>query len=159
MPITMNRATLVYLCVFSVFALGIWVIVEMGSLYLRAARDMSGDWTAVTTPAPEQMSGFSINQSGRFLQLATTMGPPMDLIMSHASRPADGESESIELTGKAWHVTAVFPPVGDYAEFRFSPAPQEKGGWAATYRRKKMGQVPVSPPQPTVHKVSINAGQ
>ena len=48
--VALNRASLVYLVAFSVFAIGIWVILELGTAFLTAPRDLAGHWATGRCP-------------------------------------------------------------------------------------------------------------
>jgi hypothetical protein len=136
MQAALNRATTVYLCVFAVFVVGIWVILEMGSALLTAPRDLSGNWRLVGGDGQTQ-AGFTVQQSGRFFRFVMDRGPRIDLVM--ASRKP--EETTYHFQGQGWTVTGNGPSMGDSLNFSFQPPPGIEPPPSGTYQRQRMGQV------------------
>jgi hypothetical protein len=139
----LNRVTSIYLCIFLLFAAGIWVILEIGSAQLTAPPDLNGIWRQ-STPQPTSFipTSFTIAQSGKFLRLAVDNGPKLDLVMANSFDPAH---PTMNFAGQGWQVNAdgVFP--ADSLNFTFHPPSSTTAPSSGTYQRQRMGQ-PNSPP-------------
>jgi hypothetical protein len=146
----LNRANSVYLCVFAGFLIGIWVILDLGSAFLTAPRDLSGRWQLVNTPAtietPAAFSpaSFSIAQSGRYLRFAFDHGPSLDLVLAEST--GNNNQQTLTFQGQGWNVTGTGPLFGDSLSFTFQPPPSSRPSPSSgTYQRERMGQE--DPPQ------------
>jgi hypothetical protein len=134
----LNRVTSIYLCIFLLFAAGIWVILEIGSAQLTAPPDLNGIWHQLG-PQP---ASFTIAQSGKFLRLAFDNGPKLDLVMANSFDPAH---PTMNFAGQGWQLSAdgVFP--ADSVNFTFHPPSSTTAPASGTYQRQRMGQ-PNQPP-------------
>lgn len=165
MYFALNRANSVYLSVFAVFVIGLWVILDLGSAFLTAPRDLSGNWRLVDASQPsESPSAFSITQSGRYLRFAFERGPKFDVVLANS---AESSGQTLQFAGQGWNVTGVESATGDAMNFKFqSPAASGQSPLSGTYRRQRMGQegsaplqLPVQQPQPSPPNAATpNAG-
>jgi hypothetical protein len=132
-PIAMNRATVLYLGLVVVFAVGIWLTLQIGSNHLTAPPDLSGQWQSPSDPG--QL--LTIQQSGRFIQLTTSAGRHLDLILTNST-------PNLTLAGDGWtvqaqrtdtqHLNLQFsaptgvdsPPSGDYEAPHSDPIPSTR---------------------------------
>jgi hypothetical protein len=144
----LNRANSVYLCVFAGFVIGIWVILDLGSAYLTAPRDLSGHWRVVDAPAADgSPAAFTVTQSGRYLRFAFDQGPRFDAVLTQA------DGNNLNFRGQDWTVTGTGSPYGDTLNFKFQP-PSHSGASppSGTYQRQRMGQEDVTPLQLTARQ-------
>lgn len=136
----LNRATAAYFCVFTIFAAGVWLILELGSIYLTAPRDLTGTWRLREAQSATASQAFSVDQSGKYVRFSFENGPHFDAVLSQSpDNPAHPGEQTLTFVGDGWHVTATGPTVGDVLEFSFTaPTPQGpvKSG---TYRRDRAG--------------------
>ncbi|HVT90438.1 MAG TPA: hypothetical protein VHD56_16410 [Tepidisphaeraceae bacterium] len=65
----MKRATNVYIIMLAVFALGIWVTLSVGSIFLHAPTDLSGRWQLKSATDPSITHDILIQQSGIYLRI------------------------------------------------------------------------------------------
>jgi hypothetical protein len=146
----LNRANSVYLCVFAGFVIGIWVILDLGSAYLTAPRDLSGRWRLVNGPAAvETPAAFSIAQSGRYLRFAFDRGPSLDLVLAESTD--NNNRQTLTFQGQGWNVTGTGSLYGDSLNFTFQhPALSGPSLPSGTYLRERMGQEDSPPLQSTV---------
>jgi hypothetical protein len=135
----MNRASLVYLVVFSVFAIGIWVILDLGTSLLTAPRDLAGRWALVGAPA-KQAEAFSIDQSGRYLRFTfENDGPSFDAVLRQNSPQAEGTaSQNLIFDGGGWHVVGTGNGRTNDVKFSFRPPAGVQTPPAGTYRRERI---------------------
>ena len=151
MKFGLNRASSAYLCIFAVFFLGIWVIIEVGSAYLTAPRDLSGKWQLEADPATEPsdappLDAFTIDQSGKYLRLTLENSSNIDVIMTQtANAPGGANWQSLSLEGQGWHVTGSGPESGNELDFKFEPPDSQPSPRSGTYRRERIDQ-PNTPP-------------
>jgi hypothetical protein len=141
----MNRASLVYLVVCVVFAFGIWTILEVGTAFLTAPRDLDGRW------APENASGaagFSISQSGKFVRFSLENGGRhFDAVLMQSSQPAEGTANQLlKFDGDGWHVEGIGSTASDAVRFTFQAPAGMQGPQSGTYRLQRMNP---DPPPPT----------
>jgi len=83
----MNRATLVYIIMTSVFACGLWAILGYGRS-LSAPADLAGTWepASAVDPAPKLV----IEQSGKFAEVSIDDGPRLHMrVAEQQPDPAD----------------------------------------------------------------------
>ena len=149
MHVGLNRASLMYLVVFSVFALGVWAILELGGEYLIAPRDLAGQWTLNDVPE-EQPAGFSIEQSGQYVRFHfENARRPVDTILSqNSSQSGAGSTQSLLFAGDGWHVVATGNAASDDLKFSFQ-APQGTAAPAGgTYRRQRISSPSPEQSQP-----------
>jgi hypothetical protein len=129
-PVAMNRVAVLYLGSVVVFFVGIWLTLQMGSKFLNAPPDISGQWQSPDNSGRQ----ITIQQSGRFLELTTDAGKHLDLILN-------ASSSNLSLTGDGWtvqakrtdsqHLNLQFsapsgeesPPSGDYQSPHSDPTP------------------------------------
>lgn len=142
----LNRVSTVYLGIFVVFAAGIWVILEVGSAFLTAPRDLTGVWRITGG----QADSFSIAQSGRFVRFAVDGGSKFDVVLASAS---DGKSQTLNFDGQGWHVTGSGALVADSMNFTFRSPDSQPAPRSGTYQRQRMGQ----PGAPTVKSPTLSA--
>jgi hypothetical protein len=115
----LNRANSVYLCVFAVFVLGIWAILDLGSAFLTAPRDLSGTWRLVNPPSTaDALPTFSIDQSGRYVRFAFDRGQSVDVVLTQSM---NNNRQTLHFQGEGWNVTGTGSPVGDNLIFTFQP--------------------------------------
>lgn len=142
MAFALNRANSVYLSVFAVFVLGIWVILDLGSAFLTAPRDLGGAWKLQAGPANsaatfQSPTAFSIAQSGRYLRFNFDRGPSCDVILAESIE--DGQ-RTLRFKGEGWDITGYCPSVGDTVKFSFQPPPDHPSPVPGTYQRQRIGQ-------------------
>lgn len=138
MRIALNRANSVYLCVFAIFVLGIWAILDLGSAYLTAPRDISGSWRLINPPsAPDSAAGFSVDQSGRYVRFAFDHGPKVDVILTQSKSPS---GQTLHFQGDGWTMTGTTVGVGDNLNFIFQPPLSSAAPPSGTYRRQRIEQ-------------------
>lgn len=68
----MSRATSVYILMLAIFGSGLWAVITLGTVLLRAPHDLSGRWELRPRGAPANAKPshvLHIDQSGRFLQV------------------------------------------------------------------------------------------
>jgi hypothetical protein len=147
----LNRANSVYLCVFAGFVIGIWVILDLGSAYLTAPRDLSGRWCLVNAPGTiGTPAAFSIAQSGRYLRFAFDHGPGIDLILAESM---DTDQKILRFQGQGWNVTGTESLNGDGLNFTFLPPNRSiQSPPSGTYQRQRMGQEDPTPLQSTTQQ-------
>jgi hypothetical protein len=135
--LAMNRASLVYLVVCTVFAFGIWAILEVGTAFLTAPRDLDGRWK------PENVAdtqGFSISQSGRFVRFSLENGSRhFDAVLTQSSPAAEGmANQLLKFDGDGWHVEGVGSTASDAVRFTFQAPAGVQGPRSGTYRHEHM---------------------
>ncbi|MGA2443424.1 MAG: hypothetical protein ABSH08_20930, partial [Tepidisphaeraceae bacterium] len=120
------------------FVLGIWTILDLGSAFLTAPRDLTGTWRLLNPPtsSPRQSESFSIAQSGKFLRFAFEAGPQFDVVLASAS---DHGYQTLTFEGNGWHVTGVGSPVGENMTFTFQPPSPRQAPLSGTYQRQRIG--------------------
>ncbi len=145
----LNRATSAYVVVFVIFIVGIWVILDLGTAFLTAPRDLSGTWRLTGQPgtADAPPPAFNIAQSGRFLRFTFDRGSVADLVMSKVT---DGNRVVLTFAGQGWTVTGTGSPVSDSMAFDFHAPAELAPPPAGTYQRQRMGGD--TAPSPTAHK-------
>jgi hypothetical protein len=95
-----SRATVVYLTMILVFVAGLWAVMTAGAR-LTAPEDLSGRWVAIDAPGANTWPAVTVEQSGRFFQMAFDDGPA-DVAVSAQDTSAEGR---LSLARGAWHVT------------------------------------------------------
>ncbi len=104
----MRRSTVLYLVTLPVLALGIWLVIQVGTR-LSAPRDLSGVWQIESANPVLATSGgpsktLKIQQSGRYLSAWFDNGPALDLrLIKQANDPRGGFTN--EIAGKNWGLT------------------------------------------------------
>jgi hypothetical protein len=137
LAVALNRANSAYLCLIAVFLIGIWIILDLGSAYVTAPRDLSGSWRLVKPSGPQPAAGFSVAQSGRYLRFAVDGGPTIDAIMQKST--AD-EGTTMSFRGGGWRITGSGPSVGQNLDFTFTPPRGiANGPPSGTYQRQRTG--------------------
>jgi hypothetical protein len=137
----MNRATIVYIVMIGACAAGLWVVLAAGS-NLVAPEDFAGKWTlASTTPAGPAIPmapygpGMTVDQSGRFFQIAFDNGPRLNLTMTEPGEvmPVPGQQvERVELTSAGWLINLWGKPDGDqWIVHLVGPTNEQSGKWIA----------------------------
>lgn len=144
MAFALNRATSVYLCVFAVFVIGIWTILELGSALLTAPRDLSGNWRLLSTGNTQAPVQFNISQSGRYVRFAVDRGPQFDVVLASHTDP---QADALSFQGDGWTVNGSGSPFGDSMKFTFQPPDSVQSPPSGTYQRQRMGQENSSPVQ------------
>jgi hypothetical protein len=156
-PIRFNRATSAYICVFTVFAVGVWLIIELGSIYLTPPRDISGTWRPRENPSASPIKTFSIDQSGKYVRFSLDNGPIFDAILRQTtdnSSPAG--DQTLIFTGDGWQVTSTGPATGDILQFSFTPPTSQPAPKSGAYRRDRIGTPkPVSQAPPPGAATSV----
>src|ERR1700733_9864147 len=121
--ISPNQPTLIYIGVLILFLAAMWLTIEIGTDYLFAAPDLHGRWT-LATDDETRAETFSIEQSGKYLQLTSSAGQTLDLVMTQTD--ADPDRRNITLAGGGWTVSTSQSATGGGLEFTFSPPAGEK---------------------------------
>jgi hypothetical protein len=148
-PVTLNRATLVYLAIFVVFATGISMVLELGSAYLIAPTDLAGQWRARDQRPDNKNETFTIHQSGRFFQLVFDHGPRLDLVLQQSNQsPAMQADSKMTLAGDGWEVTAAPAPAMDAMEFVFKPPAAEDQSPAGRFEYERADRPTGNHPSP-----------
>ena len=96
----MNRATVVYLVMIIAFVAGMWAVMTAGA-GLTAPEDLGGRWLGTNPPATNTWPALTVEQSGRYFQLAFDNGPG-DIAVSSQVSSGDGR---LSLARGAWRVT------------------------------------------------------
>ncbi len=137
MHVALNRASLVYLVAFSVFAIGIWVILELGTAFLTAPRDLAGHWAPADAPAGGA-TAFSIDQSGKYLRFAfENGGPSFEAVLKQDSKLAGGAADqNLVFEGDGWHVVGTGSAAANAVKFSFYPPAGIQAPPAGIYRRQ-----------------------
>jgi hypothetical protein len=124
----MSRANGVYIVFTLIFAIGIWAILGFGSATLTAPEDLAGQWVIVP-PAGladvEQADRLTIDQSGRFFELAFKDGRRMHLTLSKQAMDvgsAAAPQVQLKLLGPDRQGWISGPSGGDEFDFRFNGA-------------------------------------
>jgi hypothetical protein len=135
----MNRASLAYMAVCTIFALGIWAILEAGTAYLTAPRDLQGRWILEDAGA-QQGDEFSISQSGEFVRFSLENGTEhFDAVFTQSSHPAQGTGDQLlKFDGDGWHVEGVGSPASDTVKFIFQGPDGIHRPRSGTYRLQHM---------------------
>jgi hypothetical protein len=121
--ISFNRATIVYLFIFALFCVGIWLILEIGSVRLVAAPNLNGQWQAdESNPSTAQASDFEIDQSGKYLQLSFA-NPRRTLNLVLIATDSTTQPPRNLLQGQGWEISAVGPDRHHRYQFTFQPPP------------------------------------
>jgi hypothetical protein len=129
--IRFSQPTLIYLGVASLFLAGMWLTLEMGTDFLHAAPDLHGRW-AQATDDDSRGESFTIEQSGRYLQLTSSAGKPVDLVMTKVD--PDPDRRYITLAGDGWTVITAESDSGTGVQFTFTPPSGEKSPPSGLYR-------------------------
>jgi hypothetical protein len=139
----MNRASLVYLVVCAVFAFGIWTILELGTAFLTAPRDLGGRWMPENAP---EATGFSISQSGKFVRFTLDNGARhFDAVLTQSSHDTEGTANQLlKFEGDGWHVEGIGSTASDAVKFTFQAPAGLQGPQPGTYRLQHMN--PDAPP-------------
>ena len=127
----MSRATGVYAVMVVVFVAGLWVVLAIGAT-LTPPADLRGRWSAVGPAKAGGWPAVTIDQSGRYFELAFDGGP-------HVSGAVVGGSpdRAFSLARQPWTV-AVGPP--DAAGTRtFTVAGPTSGTFVGRRERKEVG--------------------
>ena len=139
MRLGMNRASLLYMAVCAIFALGIWAILEAGTAYLTAPRDLQGRWLLEDAGA-QQDDEFSISQSGEFVRFSLENGAEhFDAVFTQSLRPAQGTTDQLlKFDGDGWHVEGVGSTASDAVKFTFQRPDGIQRPRSGTYRLQHM---------------------
>lgn len=155
MRLGMNRASLVYMTVCAIFAFGIWAILEAGTAYLTAPRDLQGQWVLEDAGA-QQGDEFSISQSGEFVRFSLENGGEyFDAVFRQSSHPAQGTTDQLlKFDGDGWHVEGVGSTASDTIKFTFQGPDGIQKPRSGTYRLQHMNPgtpLPAAPEKQTPH--------
>jgi hypothetical protein len=138
LQLALNRANSVYLCVFAGFVIGIWVILDLGSAFLTAPRDLSGRWKLAGDSGEAKPAEFTVAQSGEFVRFAFERGPTFDVVLA-TSPTAAGQLYSFR--GHGWSAWGSGSGVGEILDFKFLPPGNFHGSIpSGTYQRERIGQ-------------------
>jgi hypothetical protein len=145
----LNKAATIYILAFTVFVLGIWLIIELGSIYLTAPRDISGTWSLRENPSAAPTQSFSVDQSGKYVRFSLHNGPTFDAILGQVlDNQAQPGQQSLTFAGEGWQVVATGRPLADSLQFQFTPPSSVPGPRAGIYQRERMGSLPSPTPKP-----------
>lgn len=141
-----SRATIIYLAMLALFGVGLWAILSVGSIWLRAPEDLSGQWQVHALDAGADdipLLTMSIEQSGKFFKL-TIQDRGYDLKLTDQTRVgADGSPRTtMHLVGNLASATFQGTPGGDEYSFHFDGP--IRGAWRAVRTRRTYKP---SPPQ------------
>jgi hypothetical protein len=122
---------------------GLWAVLSFGN-DLIPPEDLAGRWTLVpSTPAGPFVRvasygpGMTIDQSGRFFQIAFENGPRLDFHLAGPSElmPIPGSAdrvERVELSSPGWVLKAWGKPGGDeWTMWLVGPEDSQSGKWLA----------------------------
>jgi len=100
----LSRPAAVYLVMLVVLIAGLWSVLAIGR-HLTAPEDLAGKWqlTPVSAASPAQI--LTVEQSGRFFQIAFEHGPQLDL-------KQQGDSPLL-LANREWRLTITGQSDGD----------------------------------------------
>jgi hypothetical protein len=121
----LNRASIVYACLFVIFASGIWVILRVGSRVAHAPEDLSGQWRPINSDGSMQAGGFTVDQSGKYFQFRLDDGTVLNLTLG--SQPASLANSNVPaevqmtISGQGWQINANGASHSDDFEFAFKP--------------------------------------
>ena len=156
MRLGMNRASLIYLVVCAVFTFGIWTILELGTAFLTAPRDLGGRWTLEDAATPPEATppekSFSISQSGEFVRFSPENGGQhFDVVLTQSSQSAGKTAnQTLKFEGDGWHVEAAASGPSDTIKFTFQGPTGFDGPQSGTYRLEHMNPTP-PPAKPSEH--------
>src|SRR5258708_33610234 len=114
----MNRATIVYGAMILGCALGEWAVLSFGERIV-APEDLAGKWTLVSRlPAGAKGAAFgpgiTIDQSGRFFQMAIDNGPKLNMELEQQTYlGAPGQAVTMELVNGPWRMVVEGMPRSD----------------------------------------------
>jgi hypothetical protein len=133
----MNRASVAYVVVCTVFALGIWAILEVGTAFLTAPRDLDGRWKAENAP---EAPGFSISQSGKFVRFSMGEGGGhFDAVLTETRQATAGAANDLlRFDGDGWHVEGVGATASDAVRFTFRAPDGIQAPRSGTYLHERM---------------------
>jgi hypothetical protein len=140
--VVLNRASIVYACLFAIFAGGIWVILRVGSSIAHAPEDLSGQWHALNNDSSMQIGEFTVNQSGKYFEIKLEDGTVLNLILDKEERnlpsPYSGSDVRMTISGQGWQVVATGKSHGNDFTFAFQSPPSASAhsfGAAVEYQR------------------------
>jgi hypothetical protein len=137
----MHRATIVYIVMIAACTAGLWVCLSVGN-DLVAPEDLAGKWTLASgsaagpaIPMAPYGPGMTIDQSGRFFQVAFDNGPRLNLQLNEPGEvmPVPGQQvERLELACPRWNLRAWGKPGGDdWTIWLVGPSNDQSGKWQA----------------------------
>jgi hypothetical protein len=139
----MHRASIIYIAMIVACAGGLWAVLSYGS-NLVPPEDLAGKWTLTpSTPAGPFIRiapygpGLTIDQSGRFFQVAFENGPRLDFRLAQPAElmPVPGDVvriERLELSSPGWILKAWGKPGGDeWMMWLVGPEDSQSGRWLA----------------------------
>jgi len=139
----MHRATIVYIVMIIACAGGLWAVLSYGGT-LTPPEDLAGKWTLTPATAAGPFirlapygPGMTVDQSGRFLQIAFENGPRLDFRLGQPAEmlPVPGKDEPVErleLTNSGWILKAWGKPGGDeWTMWLVGPEDSQSGKWMA----------------------------
>jgi hypothetical protein len=130
--ISPKQPTLIYIGVLILFLAAMWLTLEIGTDFLTAAPDLHGRWTLATDDASNAES-FSIEQSGKYLQLTSSSGQKLDLVMTQTDPEPD--RRNITLAGSGWTVSTSESDAGGGLQFTFTPPLGAKSPSSGLYKQ------------------------
>ena len=158
MRLGMNRASLIYLVVCAVFTFGIWTILELGTAFLTAPRDLGGRWTLEDAATPPEATppekSFSISQSGEFVRFSPENGGQhFDVVLTQSSQSAEKTAnQTLKFDGDGWHVCRVAQEEDDCCAEEYEGEQDPESPWRheeahcgqLRVRKWKSGFIPLS---------------
>ena len=145
-----SRATLVYLLMLLVFGLGLWAILSVGAIWLRAPEDLAGRWELIGPEGEQSATEMRIEQSGRYFNILVG-GKRLDMKVVQA-QVAGSQELHLRLVGGEDIVTFRGPGGGDDFEVVFEGS--HPGRWHAkrtsrTYKQARASAPASLPARPT----------
>jgi hypothetical protein len=146
----LSRATLVYLLMLLVFGLGLWAILSVGAIWLRAPADLAGRWKLIGPEGAQHATEMRIEQSGRYFYILVG-GKRLDLKVQ-AAHVVGSQELHLRLAGGEDVVTFRGPGRGDDFEVVFEGS--HPGRWHAkrisrTYKQARASAPASLPARPT----------
>ena len=133
----MNRATIIYICVLTACAAGLWIVISLGDT-LVPCQDLAGRWKLENKfPAVTFLPygpNVSVEQSGSFFQMSFEHGPKLNLkLIDQKFNPLPGgQIVVVSMQNGPWTIIMQGKPDSDDMALEVVGAtPKDSGKWAA----------------------------
>jgi hypothetical protein len=160
----MSSAGRLYIAMIATFAAGLWGIITLGSISLRAPLDLSGDWNLTPQDGPNDVNAprkISMQQSGRYSHVVfegdkKTSYELKRTVEQRQSQAAGRDQIVVTLAGDGMEMTftgmAPLPGEQPLDEYQLNLASKDgpSGSWIATRAdsTRKPGAKPATQPAP-----------
>jgi hypothetical protein len=127
-----NRSTIVYILMLGVFAVGLWLILDIGSALLTPPEDLAGDWElSPLAGTGGDVQSLRVEQSGLFFTLSFTNGPSLHLKMLRDSADDSNRfgQKTLRLSGVDGEITLAGTRGSD--QWRMTAVGKVRGDWTA----------------------------